>query len=1130
MIASDFTDNSLTGITTVIGGFASITKTLTNDISLEGAESFKVNIRFGSPSGTIVGTSPVIAVADTSVPTYQIVPSTLSINEEQTISFTINTTGVPDNTTLYYTISGSSGLVAGDFDDNALSGSFVINSGTSNITKTLALDFTTEGNETFTLSIRGGSITGTILATSPTITIVDTSLSLYEFSSFNFTNAGATGRLGPTLSECLSSYNTTTYSWLTDTSFFNMVSQGKQLWTVKIGGVYEFDVRGARGGTYSNGGTTYVGAYGARIVSRVTLSIGQVIAIAVGQMGQDSALYPTAGGGSFVVLDSTSTPLVVAGGGAGAGSNGGGNANTSAQGQTTTYGGAAGSRGGPSGINGGGGSGSRTAYTADGVDGATSGYNYSSGGAGFYGSGGEAASSNSRGLKWSLGMLGGFSSVSGDATPVGGFGGGAGAAAGATSGAGGAGGYSGGGGSYGNPAAGQGGGSFTTSSFSGTNITASQGYNSGHGSVSVTLISITESYVTRPSSQNVNEGSIVRFRTNTVGVPNTTLYYTILGSAGITTSDFTDNLLSGSFNTVSGVGTVTKTLSNDLSVGEGTETFYMNISTGSTLGPVVSTSPIVYVYDTSNATFNITPSTLSVNEGSSIGFAVTTTNIPDNTTLYYSISGSAGISTSDFADGALSGSFNIVSNSATVTKTISNDLSSYEGTETFNMRISVGSTSGQIATTSSNVSVYDTSISPYVITPSTLNVNEGSSVIFTTNTTGISDTTLYYNIAGSAGIDASDFTSNSLTGSFPLVSGVGSTTLTLVNDTTTEGTETFYMNVRTGNPSSGPIVGVSSSVTINDTSLTPPLYSFTSATFTPGGQVGRTGPTLAQAISGLTGTGVDAWKNNTAYFNTTNGIQLWTVPITGTYRIEAFGAQGGQNNYFTATTGYGAFIRGDFTLNKGEIIRILVGQPGINLADYCASGSGGGGTFVVRTPYNTNGSILVIAGGGGGYGTNPGTATGGTISNTGTNDGNNSTAGGSGGSGGGQPLPTPCSINYVSGSGGGFFTNGGGPAGTPGVTDTGGGFGFVNGGNGGDRTRGTNGQQYLDGAFGGGGMANYGGGGGGGYGGGGGGQGTSCSCNAWYGGGGGGSYNNGTNKVETGNTRTGNGQVIITLL
>ena len=1142
MIASDFTDNSLTGIATVVGGFASITKTLTNDISLEGPESFQVNIRFGSPSGPIVGTSPVILVGDTSVPTYEIVPSTLSINEEQTISFTINTAGVPDNTTIYYSISGSSGLVAGDFDDNALSGSFVINSGTGTITKTLALDFTTEGNETFTLSVRRGSPTGIIVATSPTITIVDTSLSLYEFSSFNFTNAGATGRTGPTLAQCLSSYNTTTYPWLTDTNFFNMVSQGKQLWTVKIGGVYEFDVRGARGGTYSSGATTYVGAYGARIVSRVTLSIGQVIAIAVGQMGQDSALYPTAGGGSFVVLDSTSTPLLIAGGGGGASMNGGGNTNINAQGQITTFGGAPGGRGGGSGTNGGGGGANRGGEGGNATDGTSTSDPRGSGGAGFYGSGGEASSSNSRGLKWSLGMLGGFSSVSGDPTPVGGFGGGAGCASGGSSGSAGAGGYSGGGGAYTNSAS-QGGGSFTTSSFSGTNITATRGYNSDHGSVSVTLISTTESYVTRPSSQNVNEGSIVRFRTNTVGVPNTTLYYTILGSAGITTSDFTDNLLSGSFNTVSGVGTVTKTLSNDLSIDEGTETFYMNISTGSTLGPVVSTSPIVYVYDTSTATFNITPSTLSMNEGSSVGFAVTTTNIPDNTTVYYTISGSAGISTSDFTDSALSGSFNIISNSATVTKTLVNDLSSNEGTETFNMSISVGSTGGQIATTSSNVTIYDTSISPYVVTPSILNVDEGSSVIFTTTTTAIPDTTLYYNIAGSAGIGASDFTSNSLTGSFPLVSGVGSTTLTLSNDLTTEGTETFYMNVRTANPSSGPIVGVSSSVTINDTSINPELYSFTSFTFTHGTwsrqasssasprqnvqSTASTGDSLA-TFKSVYNTTTYPWINNTLYYDVvTAGFQKWTCPSTGTYRITVAGAAGGSNS--ANTVGSGAVITADVSLTIGQIYTILVGKIGENTENNgtnSGAGGGGGSFFFINATDTT--PIIAAGGGGGSCKQRPGVMA--SLTTSGANGNGGVISGGVfGGINGGIPTVNSGDGNYDAGGGAGWLAGNG----EININANDASFGFAprNGGRGGFRSADGSDDWGGHGGFGGGGggtTENGSAGGGGGYSGGG--KGTDDYGSGIYGGGGGGgSFSSGT-LVSSSASNTGQGYVTITKL
>ena len=1107
MIASDFTDNSLTGITTVIGGFASITKTLTSDISLEGAESFQVNIRTGDPSGPIVGTSPIIAVADSSVPTYEVVPSALSINEEQSVTFTINTAGVPDNTTLYYSISGSSGLVAADFLDNALSGSFVINSGTSSITKTLSLDFTTEGNETFTLSVRRESPTGTIVATSPTITIVDTSITPYEFTSFTFTNAGATGRTGPTLAQCLSSYNTTTYPWLTNTGFFNMVSQGKQLWTVKIGGVYEFDVRGARGGTYSNGGTTYVGAYGARIVSRVTLSVGQVIAIAVGQMGQNSATYPTAGGGSFVVLDGTSTPLIVAGGGAGAVSNGGGNLDVNAQGQTTTSGGPAYSVGGQPGIDGGGGGSTYAsggnAYASGGnsADGGTSSsFATASGGAGFYGSGGDPPGRNSRGLKWSLGMLGGLSSIA-DTTLVGGFGGGAGAAT-QTAAAGGAGGYSGGGGTY-DQQVGSGGGSFTTSSFSGTNITATRGFNNDHGSVSVTLISITESYNNRPSTQNANEGTTVTFRTDTVGVANTTLYYTISGSSGLVASDFTDNALTGSFNVVSGVGTTTKTLSNDLSVGEGTESFYMDVRTGSTSGTIVVTSPTVLVYDTSNATFNITPSVGFLNEGSSVGFAVTTTNIPDNTTLYYTISGSAGISTSDFADGALSGSFNIISNSATVTKTLSNDLSSNEGIETFNMSIRVGSTSGQIATTSSNVTIYDTSISPYVVTLSTLNVNEGSSVIFTTTTTAIPDTTLYYNIAGSAAISASDFTSNSLTGSFPLVSGVGSTTLTLSNDLTTEGTETFYMNIRTGNPSSGPIVGVSSSVTINDTSLTPELYAFTTQTFTNAGATGVNGPTLSAVRSAYGGT----WQQNSAYLNVTNGTQQWTCPKTGTYRITCVGANGGSN--ISQNAGRGASIITDVTLVQSTVYNIIVGQCGESGSSDGGNsgGHGAGGSFVFTGNVGT-GELIVAAGGGGGTGHDIGF-------------GGNGSQTGSPTTGGGRGTGTSQGIGF----GGNYFTGDGGRGNWNGPAGGGAGWfsdgtdartsatmsTYANIGYGGNRS----GVSIFGGAkagggaggFGGGGAAGgngYSGGGGGGYSGGGGGANWPGSGNPGHGGGGGG--------------------------
>ncbi len=274
------------------------------------------------------------------------------------------------------------------------------------------------------------------------------------------------------------------------------------------------------------------------------------------------------------------------------------------------------------------------------------------------------------------------------------------------------------------------------------------------------------------------------------------------------------------------------------------------------------------------------------------------------------------------------------------------------------------------------------------------------------------------------------------------------------------------------------------------------LYAFTTATFSPGGQTGRTGPSLSQARNGVSGPEVNEWKNNTEFFNTTNGIQLWTVPLTGTYRIEAWGAQGGGA---TASGGRGARMRGDFALTEGEVIRILVGQQGTKTSTYS---SGGGGTFVVRTPYNTNPSILVIAGGAGGQSSTVSAGGHGTTSTNGNNGATN-TGGTDGQGGGGNTSGTQ------SQGGAGFFGNGIGASGNI-LSQS-----FVNGG--------TGGSVSLVGGFGGGGGATASsgrGGGGGGY------SGGAGSRSGWSGGGG--SFNSGTNQSNSAGVRSGSGQISIT--
>lgn len=273
----------------------------------------------------------------------------------------------------------------------------------------------------------------------------------------------------------------------------------------------------------------------------------------------------------------------------------------------------------------------------------------------------------------------------------------------------------------------------------------------------------------------------------------------------------------------------------------------------------------------------------------------------------------------------------------------------------------------------------------------------------------------------------------------------------------------------------------------------PALYSFTNATFTAGGQTEQTGPSLTTARSGLTGTGVDAWKTNTAYFNTTGGIQLWTVPDTGNYQITAAGSVGG------GAGGYGAIVRATYALTRGEILYILVGQTGTSSS---CGGGGGGGTFVARTGSSYNANYVSWAGvnmypllvGGGGGGQRDSGSDGPQYGSMGTfgtfETGAICSNGGTGGPGGSAP------------GAGGWSTNGANGSGSvQSFSDTG--RSFVNGGQGGNNNR-------SPGKFGGGSGAScevcYTGanaGAGGGYSGGG----INTSVNACYtGGGGGGSF------------------------
>jgi len=278
------------------------------------------------------------------------------------------------------------------------------------------------------------------------------------------------------------------------------------------------------------------------------------------------------------------------------------------------------------------------------------------------------------------------------------------------------------------------------------------------------------------------------------------------------------------------------------------------------------------------------------------------------------------------------------------------------------------------------------------------------------------------------------------------------------------------------------------------------------------GQTGYTGPGQGQCDNVYSGTSLDG------LVSVSGGIQIWTVPQSGLYDIEAIGAGGGRgkdhatNQFSNGIPGKGARMSGRFYLNQGDVLHIIVSQKGSQALGYWQKGGGGGGgSFVVRA----DGTPLLIAGGGGGAGRYNGMNGGhGVTTENGTAGGGTGGAGGKNGMGG---AVTNC--GYGGNSGAGLVGNGLSACGNSHYARS-----FNNGGQGSDWSHCWN-EGNAGGFGGGGGTGPHGGAGAGGYSGGGGGGDHNCGTSG--GGGGGGSYNDGQNQDNQAAHESGHGSVTI---
>ncbi len=300
-----------------------------------------------------------------------------------------------------------------------------------------------------------------------TAATVDASVSIRSWpGEREFTTCGATGRTGPSQSDCNTEYSGTTLASEV------IVSGGVQEWEVPFDGDFVITAYGAQG---ASGDASYVGGWGAKMEGTFSLTAGDVLSIVVGQMGEgQSSNTSGAGGGGTFVVDASGDPLLVAGGG------GGTRTSVSRDGCDALhheYGtiGSGSAMTGPCTVK----------TTEHGLGGVISASGWGSGGGGFYGDGESEGYwyptwGGDGGASWANGMLGGAGNAYCGTPAEGGFGGGG--SGNGCHGGGGGGGYSGG---DGGRVAGAGG-SYVDSAA--TSTSAAVGANEGDGWVVIDFV------------------------------------------------------------------------------------------------------------------------------------------------------------------------------------------------------------------------------------------------------------------------------------------------------------------------------------------------------------------------------------------------------------------------------------------------------------------------------------------------------------------------------------------------------------------------------------------------------------------------------------------------------------------
>lgn len=489
-------------------------------------------------------------------------------------------------------------------------------------------------------------------------------------------------------------------------------------------------------------------------------------------------------------------------------------------------------------------------------------------------------------------------------------------------------------------------------------------------------ISETVSYQVIAGTSTVTEGpGSVTFTVKTPKVAdNTELYWTTRSASGtVSEADFKDSTLQGKVTIVGNEGTIIRTAKDDV-LTEGVDAFIIELRLTSYGSPVVVSSVPVTIQDTSITievpepeapVYSVTTSATSIIKGGAVVFTVHTENVTNTTNLYWTLFRSPGLEITDFVTAVSPTAVNVTyddgSTPANGTKEITvttQALSPGTGVRSFIFELRTGSVYGKVVATSTTAVTISDEIK-YAISPSTRSIAEGAGLVtFTVTTPALAiGNTLGWTVVGNTGtLEAIDFNDGqtptpgpgSLTGNFSITGvgtgagryGTGTITLYASADETTEGNETFHIELANGLT---PIVLGSPSPIIAISEVVEYVLSANTASISEGGDgvtftlntpklkansifnytiVGKTGSIAAQdfvttaggstTLSSLTGTFTVNSTTNSGTFTLyaasdagTEGDESFTISLTSaTGQSIAIGGTGSPTVTITETVAY----------------------------------------------------------------------------------------------------------------------------------------------------------------------------------------------------------------------------------